>query len=60
MKPLYLNRSKDVMLDRILGLKKDQEMNEAERSIAKKRSEIEREFMMERVFPAKEEEKESD
>jgi len=38
VKPLYLNKEKDIMLDRILGLKSDKEMNEQEKLIVEKRS----------------------
>ena len=44
--PLYLDKQKDIVLDRIIGLKPDQQLNEYEKDISNKRKLIEKEYMM--------------
>eukprot|EP00347_Sterkiella_histriomuscorum_P024525 403330805 len=50
VKPLYLDKENDVTMDRILGLKPGEEMNEKERDVVEKINKFEKDYMIEKVL----------
>jgi hypothetical protein len=48
--PLYLDKDKDIVLDRIIGLKPGAALNNHEKDILEKRKQIEKEYMIDRVL----------